>query len=378
MTVRTDPEEFVKFHKLLIKDAPQLFEPFYFTLEKEGKDPLSGVSWKNNRKTFEEAYNLMKRGYNIGIAATDKDPLVIVDVDDKAQVPEIKKTLKAKSRKRIGEHNFFFTDDIPKEPHSAKNNIPTEDAGEVRSCWQYVVAAGSFVACTEDEISKIPEDDRENAGKYSVSEEDKVANIIFEELPDVYKNEVFRKEALAEEKAKKQAELQERKAKLGNEKRESSMKSALWDLTIYDVTGKRDDPNFKFPSPFHDSKTYKDTSISGGVMHCWRHLCCHSALTYLAVEAGVSTCNGAGYPHGGGVSDVDFEDPYTVYTVWKYAKDKGFIPENDPIPYQGLVYYALNRKICTKKQLIGGWKLPGFLYHIAVLLSGKEGLNLGR
>jgi putative DNA primase/helicase len=378
MTILTAPDEFIKFHKLLIKDAPDGYKPFYFVLEKEGKNPLSNISWKNNRKTFKEACNLMRIGYNIGVAATYSDPLTIADVDDKSQVPEIKPTLKVKSRKRIGEHNFYFTTDKPDIQRSAKNNIPTEDAGEVRSRWQYVVAAGSFVRCTEDEIARIPEEDRANAGRYSLCEERDVAWITFEELPDVYKNAVYKKENDAEAKAIRQAQIKERKAKLGSEKRENSLKSALWDLTIYDVMGRIDDPNNKFPSPFHDSKTYKDTSISGGVMHCWRHLCCHSALTYLAVEAGVSTCSGAGYPHGGGVSDVDFEDPYTVYTIWKYAKDNGHIPEVDPIPYQGLVYYALDRKICTKKQLIGGWKLPGFLYHITVLLAGKEGLNLGR
>lgn len=375
MEIKTNPKEFLKFHSLLMASAPEGYQPYYFPLEIGGKDPLPYISWKKNRKTFNEAYNLMKRGHNIGIAATDKDSLVIVDIDDKSQVPEIKPTLKIRSRKRLGEHNFYFTTDKPGIGRTAKSNIPTEDAGEVRSMWQYVVASGSFVQCTDEEISRIPEDDRNNAGRYSILKEDSVCAITFNELPDVYKNCVYKKEADA---AAKQARLQERQAKKGNERRESNLKSALWSLTIFDVTGRMDDPNYKFCSPFHDSKTYKDTSVSQGVLHCWRHLVCHSALTYLAVECGISNCSGAGYPHGGGCSDVDFEDPVTVYTVWKYAKDKGYLPEGDPIPYQGLVYYALEKKICTKKQLIDGWKLPGFLYHIAILMGSKEGINFGR
>jgi len=375
MQIYTDPVEFAKFHKLLMNNAPESYAPYYFPLEMNGKDPLPGVSWKNNRKTFKEAYYLMKSGYNIGVAATDTDKLAIVDIDDISQVPEIKPTLKIRSRKRLGEHNFYFTNDIVGTGRTAKSNIPTEDAGEVRSRWQYVVASGSYVQCTEEEIQRIPEEDRGNAGRYSVLKEDKVCFITFEELPDVYKNQVYKKEADA---AAKEARIQERRARKGNEKKESNLKSAMWSLTIFDVTGKMDDPNYKFCSPFHDSKTYKDTSVSQGVMHCWRHLVCHSALTYLAVESGVSTCSGAGYPHGGGCSDVDFEDPFTVYTVWKHAKDKGLIPEDDPIPYQGLVYYALQKKICTKKQLINGWKLPGFLYHVAIIMGSKEGINFGR
>lgn len=378
MDMYTDPEEFKKFHELLTADAPTGYFPYYFPLDIGGKDPLPNKSWKNNRKTFREAYKLMERGYNIGIAATDKDPLVIVDIDDKSQVPSIKQTLKISSRKRIGEHNFFFTEDEPGNGRTAKNNIPTENAGEVRARWQYVVASGSFVRCTEEEISRIPDTDKNNAGRYSILKSDAVTTITFAELPDVYKNAVYKKEHDADAKAVRQARHQERNARFCNEKLETNLKSALWDLTIYDVTGKSDDPNHKFCSPFHDSKTYKDTSIGHGVMHCWRHLVCHSALTYLAVECGISTCSGAGYPHGGGCSDVDFEDPHTVYSVWKYAKERGLIPDDDPIPYKGLVYYALSKKICTKKQLIDGWKLPGYIYHIAILAGSRGGINFGR
>jgi len=37
-------EEFIKFHELLTKDAPG-YEPFYFPLQRNGKDPLKSISW---------------------------------------------------------------------------------------------------------------------------------------------------------------------------------------------------------------------------------------------------------------------------------------------------------------------------------------------
>jgi hypothetical protein len=122
----TNPEEFKRFHILLVRGAPKGYMPFYFPLEQNGKDPRKNISWKNNRKTFGEAYYLMKKGFNIGIAATSNDPLVIVDVDDLEQVPKIKPTLQVTSRKRIGQHNYYFSPD-----GSAKKNIATKDAGEV-------------------------------------------------------------------------------------------------------------------------------------------------------------------------------------------------------------------------------------------------------
>jgi len=56
--VHTDPAEFWKFHKLITAGSD--YQPFYFPLEREGKEPRAGISWKNNRKTFNEAYYLMK------------------------------------------------------------------------------------------------------------------------------------------------------------------------------------------------------------------------------------------------------------------------------------------------------------------------------
>src|SRR5665647_1366477 len=375
LMISTNPAEFKRFHEALTKDQPE-YQPFYFPLEKNGKDPLKGNSWKARKLTFSKAVSLMQDGYNIGIAATNNDRLCIVDVDDMERVGEIKPTLKIRSRKRIGEHNFYFTNDNG-SGRSAKSNIATDDAGEVRSSWQYVVCAGSFVPCSEEEIIRIPEADRANAGKYSILQEREVSEITFDELPEVYKNEVFRKEA---EAAEKHARELTGKANKGNEKREGSNKSALYSLDIYDVTGKHDDPGERFPmfSEIHGSETGGNASVAKGLLTCWRHGVCHNALTYLAVASGLSTCNSAGFGHGDGSSSVDFEDPSTIYTIWKYAKDNGHLPKDDPIPALAMKHLALENKFCEKKDITEGWKLPTKAYNSVIEWCNVNKIESGR
>lgn len=375
--VNTDPVEFLKFHEILMAGAPEGYEPYYFPLEKNGKDPLPAISWKKNRKTFSEAYNLMEQGFNIGIAGTDKDNLCIVDVDNLEAVGETKATLTVKSRKQIGRHCFYFTSDpVAKSifENSSKQNIATEDAGEVRANWQYVVAAGSFVPCTEEEIDRISVEDRAYAGKYRLYLESDVSNITFNELPEVYIKVI--------EEKRERAILAQLKPKIKQfsqyQDKDSKYKSALWNLDIHDVTGKPNNPNHRFPSPFHGSKTFKDTSVSGDLLHCWRHNVSHNAITYLAVESGVSTCSRAGFPHGGGNSDVDKEDPETVFTIWKYAKDRGCVPKDDPIPSAAMRYYAKKNGIHDCNNLEDGWKLPTEAYNKVLEECEKEGIETDR
>ncbi|WP_135611011.1 phage/plasmid primase, P4 family [Methanococcoides sp. AM1] len=372
MEVNTHPSEFKRFHYLLTKDHPD-YEPFYFPLERNGKDPLKNKSWKKNRKTYEEAYKLMEKGFNIGIAGTDKDQLVIIDVDDISQVGEIKPTLINQSRKRIGRHGFYFTEDsIAKSifDNSAKQNIATEDAGEVRSNWQYVVAPGSYVPCAPEEVERIPECDRENAGYYSIMVEHSVSSLTYDEIPEAYRT-------CLENKRASDTAAHQRKDKRSTPKvTDHKNKSALWDLTISEVTGKSEHPTNRFPSLFHGSKTYKDTSVSNGMLHCWRHNVSHTALTTLAVLAGVSTCSTAGYGHNGsGVSAVNFDDGEVIYKLWRYAKDHGFIPDSDPMPTKAMVYYAVDNTLCHQKDVIGGWKLPPDVYNR--VLETTE-FNVGR
>jgi Bifunctional DNA primase/polymerase, N-terminal. len=369
-TINTNPAEFKHFHERILKNAPRGYTPYYFSLKIGGKDPLEGISWKKNRKTFAEAYYLMKRGFNIGIAATSSDPLVIVDVDDMEQVPEVKPTLQVTSRKRIGRHNYFFGFD-----GSAKKNIATKDAGEVRSVWQYVVAPGSFVQCSEQEMDRIPENEKVNAGKYTLKNELPVSEITFEELPEVYKirySEIVHDEV--------ELAIRHAKRKHTGQRQAGKHRSALWDLDITEVSGVRDTGGRRVPIPseIHGSETGHNCSVSNGLLHCWRHDVTHNAFSYIAMLAGVKTCERAGLPHGGHYFGADAQDGETLFKVWMYAKENRLIPENDPIPSAALAYYALDKGMCKKSDLINEYGLPELIYHVALLVSKQEGLNFGR
>lgn len=367
--LNTDPNEFKRFHMKILQTAPKGYMPFYFPLEKGGKDPREGKSWKRNRKTFAESYYLMKKGFNIGIAATFNDPLCIVDVDDMEQVPEVKPTLQVISRKRIGRHNYFFCFD-----GSAKKNIATKDAGEVRSVWQYVLAPGSFVQCSEEEIDRIPENEKVNAGKYTLKNELPVSEITYEELPDVYKTryaEIVHDEV--------ESAIRHVKRKHAGQRQPGKYRSAIWDLDITDVSRVRDTGGKRVPMPaeIHGSETGHNCSVSHGLLHCWRHDVTHNAFSYLAMLVGVRTCERAGLPHGGHYFGADAQDDEILFTVWLYAKENRLIPENDPIPSAALAYYALEKGICKKSDLKEDMLSP-IIYQIALLVAKQEGLNFGR
>lgn len=368
--IKTNPEELLKFHTMLMKYAPNGYCPFYFVLEIGGKEPKSGISWKKNRKTIFEALKWMEKGHNIAICATAKDPLCIVDVDDLSQVPEVKPTLQVTSRKRIGRHNYFFSTD-----GSAKKNIAAKDAGEVRANWQYVLAPGSYVPCSEEEINRMPDSEKPYAGRYTLNNKLLVNTITFKELPEVYKARYAEMKKLEVD-----AVIRELNRKTYNGKNIGGKKSALWDLDITDVSGVSDTGGryIPMPSEIHGSETGHNCKVSNGLMHCWRHCVCHNAFSYLCMLAGIASCEWAGRPHGGRFFGVDAQNRETVFKVWMYAKERGMIPEDDPIPRSALVYYAVDRGCCKKNEIQEGNRLPILGYTLALLVAKQEGINLGR
>ena len=369
---KTDPEEFKKFHVLLMINAPKLYKPYYLALQKQGKEPLPGINWKKTPKTYEQALSLMRKGFNIGIAGTDSDYLCIMDVDDLSQVrlDQIKPTLQITSRKRMGRHYYYFSLD-----RSAKKNIPTRDAGELRTTWQYVLAPGSYVPCGEKELLNMPQEERINAGHYTVTDPVPAVDVKFNELPIVYRARHY--EILKAEAEAKRREEERKKRVIPTVSNKN--KSALWDLTISDVTGLSDTGYKKIamPSDIHGSETGHNCSVSRNLLHCWRHEVTHCPLSILAVKAGLGTCEQLGKPHGGGSFGIDFQDGYTIYRLWNYAKKRGLIPESDPIPHSALVYYTLHKELCEKKELKQG-RIPDFAYIIAPVIAKTEGMNFGR
>lgn len=316
----TNVEQFQLFHQLLTASRPD-YNPFYFVLRPGGKEPLGERGpWKEAGVTFDEACDWMKAGYNIAIAGTDHDPLVIIDIDKEGIVEDVKPTLCVRTRKRTGRHFFYFTSD-PR----CKVNVPSaEHVGEVRSLWQYVVASGSFVRTDLDKLeTRPPEDQLPSVGSYTIEKDAAVATITFEELPLV-----FRK-TMADQGAQQQQAKREPK-KWDKE----GPQSKLWSLTIEDVIGEH--PANNFPSPFHGSETGANTTVSNGLLHCWRHNVSLTPLQALVVKAGILDCMQAGDGHAGsavGPSVIDFKEKDFVLRIWDYAKKNQIVPENDIHPF---------------------------------------------
>ncbi len=359
-TGKPDWEEFARFHKLLTKNRKD-YIPHYFRLEAGGKDPykdpITGRSWEDKkfRLGYIRAIAWMQRGGNIGIAAAKDDPLVIVDVDKENDVLDIKPTLRVRSRKQIGTHNFFFTTENKKD-----FNIPCE-SGEIRAYGQYVVACGSFVNSEaverEDGIyiknvmksgeveyeGAIPPERIKDIGRYHLDNELNVSSITYAEFPEVY-----RKQKIHAEELDKAAAMREKLSPVKVKCDFSSKKhSALYDITIQNIV---DISNVKsrFPSLFHGSSTGQNTSVDTkrNLLTCWREHVTHNPLQCLAVMAGLGSCGDVGKAHKNskaGASSIDLKDGKTIYQIWTFAKEQGQIPKDDKIPFQARRFQNLQK-----------------------------------
>lgn len=374
------PDEFRRFHDLLTEHAPDGYEPWYFRCEKESKAPdLSYGSWKDEsaRLSVEEAVDWMEKGGNVGIAGTDTDPLVNVDIDDedKTTPSDLKETLIARSRSRTGVHAWYFA-----APGEEIPNIPTDNAGEVRANWQYVVAPGSYV---ETNLENVPDGEEEDAGYYTVEWENEVTSLRFEELPSVFREH------------HKQSEQQETEPELTEELPDktddgSSRKSALFDITASDVVrkeGGNTDTGDRWSSLWHGSATDANMSLSDrGRIQCWRHNVAHGGLQALAVLSEYNgKCEQVGTGHKGsnaGASSLKREDGAHIWHAWKYAKENGYLPDDDPVPYSAIRYLCRDRELCAVTEIPDDpddGTIPAHAYDMALkTIENHEGLNPGR
>jgi len=242
------PKEFIEFNRLLTGHAPDGYEPWYFRCERGSKAPDTTFgSWKDEsaRLSPAEATQWMADGGNVGIAGTDDDRLVNVDIDDEdtTTITDLKPTLIARSRSRTGVHAWYFREegaDIP--------NIPTDEAGEVRADWQFVVAPGSYV---ETDPTAVPTGERDDAGYYTIERDEPVAEIELDELPDVFRD--------THEK------VEQRKAELkdgdGDGGRRSDKRHPLFEIEIDDLV-RHTDPSDRWESLFHGSGTGKYVRVA--------------------------------------------------------------------------------------------------------------------
>lgn len=322
-------EEFVSFIEFLCGNAPDDYSPWLIRLNPGGKDPIPGVSWKSpeGKLTICQAIDYMKRGGNVGIAGTTNDNLVNMDADGGIiQEDEIKPTLMVRTRSRIGCHAFYWNVDKNKIP-----NISTDEAGEVRSLWQYVACAGDYV---ETDPLTIPENEKENAGYYTVCNPQTPSTLTFSELPKVFR-EVH--ERIKTAPIRKRSNFDPKKA--------TGKHSALFDITAHDIClreGGCTAEGERWSSIFHDSDTGKNMSLSNeGLLQCWRHNCSFNGLQALVVLSGYMSCNEAGSHHkdSGGSSQMVGDDG-AIFHAWKYAKERGYIPKDDRIPVRAMHYIA--------------------------------------
>jgi putative DNA primase/helicase len=321
--------EFIQFINILRSNSIEGYYPWLLRLNPGGKDPIEGISWKSEqaRVTIEQAIDYMAHGGNIGIAGTATDNLVNMDCDGgEIQEKEVKPTLMVKTRSRTGKHCFYWNIDTPKI-----TNIPTDEAGEVRSQWQFVVCAGSYV---ETDPMKVPEEERKDAGYYTIYNPQQPSTLTYNELPEIFK--------YTYEQSKM---TPERKPSSFDPKKATGKHSALFDVTAFDVClreGGNTTEGIRWPSIFHDTDTGKNMSYSNeGLLQCWRHNCSFNGLQALTVLSGYMSCNDAGSHHRGtGGSSRIVGDDGAIFNAWLYAKQHGYIPKDDPVPSRALNFIA--------------------------------------
>lgn len=376
--ILTNPHQFAQFHPLLMQNAPAGYVPWYFAVLAGDKSPdgaaisaragpissCCGIAWAmisdpkfptqkqfmgcpkcltkktswkaaHARLTAQEAMDRLRAGGNVGFAARKDDPAVIVDIDDPL-VPDLKvETLALQSRSREGRHRIGFAKDA-----SAKTNLSTNDQGEIRSCDEYIVAPGSFCACSPEHIAKLPDEQKPLAGKYTIERAVPCAYLSFEDFPDIFKNIRAKDEKAVLETPKPKPFIPT-----------SSRKSALYSLTIHNVVGA---PSaWRFPHPLHGSeRTGINFCVWSDLACCWRCKRTLNAFQFLVVKSGYMSCRDAGSPHKGegGVSLVKGDDG-AVFFAWRQAKLDGLIPASDPMPVRAMHFIAAKHKIVHTEKL---------------------------
>ncbi|MDB2260978.1 hypothetical protein PM035_06985 [Halorubrum ezzemoulense] len=150
---------------------------------------------------------------------------------------------------------------------------------------------------------------------------------------------------------------------------DSENQSALFSLDLCDVTGQS--VGYRGTNPLGhtgDSEDYyKIYSREWSFDH--KRGVGYNPLFFLLCEAG----------------ERRIEEPYGAlsnkekFVAWKHAKENGLVSEEDLIPHFGLVYVALDSKLCVKEEIDDGWKIPPEAYNQALETVQEEyGLDPGR
>ena len=370
-----------------MQEAPEGYEPHYFRVQSGAKPPeLRYGSWKDEsaRMGVDEATAWMNAGGNVGIAGTSDDCLVNIDIDDEDEtsIDDLEPTLIARSRSRTGFHAWYFS----AEP-GAVPNIPTDSAGEVRADWQYVVAPGSYVKTDPDSV---PDDQRDDAGYYTIEHENPVASIGFDGLPKVFRETYERNQRIAAEAEENREEREfDPTATDGDQ-------SALFNIDAKDVVRQEGGDlrvDKRWTSLFHGSETDANMALSSeGLLHCFRHNVAHNGLQSLVVLSdyipnGDRACERVGTAHsnsGGSPSCISGDDS-AIWHAWKYAKLNDYVPEDDPVPYRAIKHLCREMGVVSESEIPDdydpeeGNRLPAYAYNSAIsAIENRHGIDPGR
>jgi putative DNA primase/helicase len=408
--------QFTKFHKLLMANAPERYEPWFIGINKldkciDGRIVYSratqtsccGTVWKvinyKNKKGYSkkticekcgmargswkqpwaklsllECIELIKAGYNIGIVARKDDPLILVDIDSFKYVDELPNSLIVTSRKRCGMHGYYWklaTEEIP--------NIPTDDCGEVRCNDQYVLAPGSYVPTVKETIEKEFREghidfskkkdilDDELLGYYTITNELSPSMIKLKDLPKFFHAQLKKeKEAIRKNKKKRIPNIKTNYPKSGS----GTQTTRMFNLTFEEILDVI--PGARVHHPLHDSDTCSNFCIDAehtSLAHCWRHNTTMNVYQFLVIKSGYMTCCEAGVGHKGKSPSQVKGDKGALFNAWYTAKKLGLLPKNDPIPYNAMTYIAEKHKLPLNEK--GNMKISTHNKVIELLEEGR-------
>lgn len=381
----TDASEFMRFHLLLTKNAPDGYEPHYIRVNagdavgENGEPTGKKSSGKHTKITVAAAVRRIERGLNVGIAARETDELVIIDVDDPDMVrpAELKPTLTAMSRSRNGYHYFYFSGNMTDK--RLMSNTKISKVGEIRVDNWYTLAPGSWVD-TADISGEIPSEQIKNAGKYTIESDNVTAHITFEELPKAFRDHIEATQVTNAEADKITTPRHEKRA--ARQKSADKTGSALFTLQMGDVIHiPNGDSSARFVNPLHRGGKKPTAGISAnGLLQCYSHGVSHTPLSALAVLAGVADCESAGQGHRSssvGASTVNMADGGTFWKIWRYAMLNGLLPKDDPIKWSALVWYAIDHGVVSAGGLVDGYRLPpGDTARVKAMIKSNDGIEI--
>lgn len=146
--------------------------------------------------------------------------------------------------------------------------------------------------------------------------------------------------------------------------------SALFDLKITAVTGLSDGYRGTNPLGHHgNSEKYFVVNRNENFAYDHKYKVGYNPLTYLLCEADERRSDNP----NGELADEEY------FVAWKQAKQRGLIPDDDPIPGSALKYIAFENNFCTRNEIVDGYKLPSGAYRSAIYtVEEKYELNPGR